>query len=153
MGLCQQTYPPFNTYPMAVEAPAGSETQEWLALGSVMVDQVVHSVYLAPGVEDEALLNYLAEAGINLVGVISPPPGLADQWIATINGDLLSPIEAIWPDLISGQGDIFVSAPISLSHINQELLSPGRQRLVENLIHELEKGFIDTGVPTDPGSQ
>ena len=30
-GLCRQTYPPFNTYPMFVEAPACSSPSEWLA--------------------------------------------------------------------------------------------------------------------------
>jgi hypothetical protein len=150
-GLCQQTYPPFNSYPLYVEASSITAPQEWLSFGSILVDQAVQSAYLAPGSDHEALLEYLAEAGINLVGVIPPPPGLEDQWIATISGDITSIIHAIWPDLIAGQGGVSLAAPLSATHINPHLFSPGRQRLIENLISELANGYIDTGVLTDSG--
>lgn len=148
-GLCQQTYPPFNAYPISVEAPANSGTQEWLALGSFLIDQAVNSVFLAPGVDDSALHEFLAEAGVNLVGVIPPPPGLEEQWIATISGDITASIEEMWPNLIAGQGGATVTTPLTISNINPDLFSPGRQRLVEKVIVDLSNGYIDTGAATN----
>lgn len=149
-GLCRQTYPPFNTYPLYVEAPSGSDPQEWLSFGGILVNQAVVSTYVSPGADYETTLEYLAENDINLVGVIPPPPGLEDHWIATLSGDIPSAINTIWPDLIAGQGGASLSVPLGLSYINPELLSPGRQRLVENLISDLANGYIDTGVAANP---
>ena len=152
-GLCRQTYPPFNSYPMYVEAPSGSSPQEWQTVGDILIDQAVQTAFIAPGVSDEDLFEHLASAGINLIGSVPPPPGLRDQWIATIGGDIISPIQAIWPDLIADQGGASLPALLTVTHINPDLFSPGRQRLVDNLIVELSSGFIDTGVVTSPGTQ
>jgi hypothetical protein len=151
-GLCRQSYPPFNTYPMYVEAPSGSSPQEWQTVGNILIDQAVEIAYIAPGVSDESLFEHLASAGINLIGSVPLPTGLRDQWIATISGDIPSALEAIWPDLIAGQGGASQPALLTVTHINPDLFSPGRQRLVDNLIVELSSGFIDTGVVTDPAT-
>lgn len=145
-GLCRQTYPPFNTYPMYVEASAGSTSQEWQSAAGILIDQAVRTAYIPLGVGDESLLEYLAGAELNLIGTTPPPPGLQSNWIATITGDINSALQKAWPDLIAGQGGLYLPANVTLTDINPDLLSPGRQRLVESLISELEAGFIDTGV-------
>ncbi|MCK4900240.1 MAG: hypothetical protein KAS38_15780, partial [Anaerolineales bacterium] len=149
-GLCRQTYPPFNTYPMYVEAPSASSPQEWQTVGDILIDQAVQTAFIAPGVSDESVIEYLASAGINLIGTVPPPPGLRDQWIATINGDFPSALQTVWPDLITGQGGASLPVTLTATHRNPDLFSPGRQRLVDNLISELSNGFIDTGVETTP---
>jgi len=145
-GLCRQTYPPFESYPMYVEAPSASNPQEWLAVGDILIDKAVKTVYIPPGVGDESLLEHFAEAGINLIGTAPPPLGIEEQWIATITGDISSALRSAWPELIAGQSGISVQAPLILTHINPDLFSPGRQRLVGNLISELSNGYIDIGV-------
>jgi hypothetical protein len=40
--------------------------------------------------------------------------------------------------------------PLALQHVNPQLVSPGRQRLVEEMLAELRAGYIDTGV--DPAT-
>ena len=151
-GLCRQSYPPFNSYPMYVEASSGSSPQEWQTVGNIMIDQAVQTAFVAPGVSDESMHEHLASAEINLIGTSPPPDGLQDQWIATISGDISSTLRTMWPDLVASQGGVFTAAPLSLTHINPELFSPGRQRLVDNLISDLSNGFIDTGVVTDLGT-
>jgi hypothetical protein len=137
---------------MYVEAPSGSRPQEWQTVGDILIDQAVQTAFIAPGVSDESLMAHLASAGINLIGSVLPPTGLQDQWIATIGGDISSALQAVWPDLIAGQGGASLPAPLTVTHINPDLFSPGRQRLVDNLINELSNGFIDTGVVTDPAT-
>jgi hypothetical protein len=147
-GLCRQSYPPFNTYPMYVEAPSGSSPQEWQTVGDILIEQAAQTAFIASEVSDESLFGHLALAGINLIGTVPPPPGLRDQWIATIGGDISAALQAVWPALITGQGGARLPAPLTVTHINPDLFSPGRQRLVDNLISELSDGFIDTGVET-----
>jgi hypothetical protein len=145
-GLCRQTYPPFNIYPMFAEAPGNSSPSEWLALANTLIDSAVQTVYIPPGVGDDSLVEYLAEAGINIIATRSPLPGLKERWIAIITADFPLVIRSVWPDLIAGQGGSVLSAPLTFSDPNYNLFSPGRQHLVEKMLAELSTGFIDTGV-------
>jgi hypothetical protein len=151
-GLCRQTYPPYFTYPLYAELPASSNPQEWVTASNTLIDQAVQTTFLGPSVWDSTLLEALAEAGIWLIGSQSPPANLRDQWVATVSQDIPGAIEAVWPDLVAGRGGKELSAPIQLTDINPELLSPGRQFLVEELIGELENGYVETGVSSVPVS-
>jgi hypothetical protein len=151
-GLCRQTNPPYKNYPLYAEAPAAASSQEWQTVADSLIDNAAQTVYIAPGISDESLFEYLAEAGINIIGSTSPPPGLEDHWIATISGDILSVLQTIWPELMADQGGLALAAPLSLTNINPDLFSPGRQRLVEKLVNELSAGFIDTGVAPNSSS-
>lgn len=149
-GLCRQTYPPFYTYPMYVEALSGSTSQEWQAAADFLIDRSVQTAYIAPGVGDADLFEYLAAAGINLIGTRPPPAGINNHWIATIIGDISTSVRAAWPDLIAGQGGTRWPVSLTVTDVNPDLLSPGRQRLVDNLIADLTSGFIDTGLEATP---
>ena len=152
-GLCRQTYPPFNTYPMFAEAPGNSSPSEWLILADNLITNAVQTVYIPPGVGDDSLLEYLADAGINIIATISPLPGHKDRWIAIISADYPAVIHSAWSDLLAGQGGSVISAPLTFTDPNFNLFSPGRQHLVEKMLAELSSGYIDTGVVTPPGSQ
>lgn len=151
-GLCRQTYPPFLNYPIYAEAPAASGPQEWQAVADILIGNAVESAYVAPGTGDQALLEYLATADISLIGSTPPPSGLQDHWIATITADISAAVRNAWPDLIAGQGGADYPALLTVTEINPDLFSPGRQRLVEKLIDELTAGFIDTGVASNSSS-
>jgi hypothetical protein len=90
------------------------------------------------------LLNYLAEAGVQLIGTAPPPPEAQDQWIASINPDIIAPLKAMWPDLLAGKGGLSLPASLTIGDIHAELFSPGRQRLVDELLSKLQAGYIDT---------
>ncbi len=151
-GLCRQTYPPFLNYPLYAEAPAASSPQEWQAVADILISNAVESAYVAPGTGDEALLEYLAAAGISLIGSTPPPSELQEHWIATITADISAAVRNAWPDLIAGQGGAEYPTLLTVTEINPDLFSPGRQRLVEKLIDELTAGFIDTGVGSNSSS-
>jgi hypothetical protein len=121
-------------------------------VADILIGNAVESAYVAPGTGDEALLEYLAAAGISLIGSTPPPSGLQDHWIATITADISAAVRNAWPDLIAGQGGAEYPARLTVTDINPDLFSPGRQRLVEKLIDELTAGFIDTGVGPDLSS-
>lgn len=145
-GLCQQTYTPFYTYPMYVELPATATSPEWQVAADVLVDKAVRTAFVAPGAGDEALLNYLAGAGVQIIGTTPPPPGAQEQWIASINPDIIAPLNAMWPDLLAGKGGLSLPASLTIGDVNADLFSPGRQRLVEELLIKLQAGYIDTSL-------
>ena len=151
-GLCQQIYPPFLNYPLLGEATSASTPEEWIGVANTLIDSAVETAYIAPGAGDNSLFEYLAGAEINLIGTSAPPPGLEASWIGTIGGDFQSAVRAAWPGLVSDQGGAKHTVKLTITNINPELFSPGRQRLVEKMLAELSAGFIDTGVNTGPSS-
>jgi hypothetical protein len=151
-GLCQQILPPFLDYPLFSEAPAGSTPSEWRAAADILIASAVDTVYVAPGAGDNTLYEYLANAEINLIGIGPPPPGLEENWIGTISGDFQSAVRAAWPGLLTEQAGTTHIVRVTITNINPDLFSPGRQHLVEKMITELSAGFIDTGVGTGVSS-
>lgn len=145
-GLCQPTYPPFSGYPLAVSLPQSSTQIEWQAAADTLIDRAVKTIFVAPGAGDAALVEYLAQSGLAVIGTSTPPPGTESQWVATISTDITPLLESIWAELIAGHGGLSSSLQIQLTEINPQLLSPGRQRLIEELIGEVQGGFIDPGV-------
>jgi hypothetical protein len=55
-------------------------------------------------------------------------------------------IQKAWPDLLSGNGGQNVLSPLGLADVDPVFLSPGRQRLVEGVLDDLQAGRIATGV-------
>jgi hypothetical protein len=149
-GLCRPTYPPYLTYPMYVELPSGASSADWQAAADTLKGSSVQTIFLAPGAGDESLLADLAQAGINIIGSVPPPPAFKDHWVATVSVDLTPSLRQLWPDLLAGKGGADLSPSIQIGDVNPDLLSQGRQRLVEELLENLQGGFIDTGV-TVPG--
>jgi len=138
-GLCRPAYPPFYEYPILASPPGQ-------AAADSLISQGVQTVYLAPGAGDPALLEYLAQANLNLIGSAPPAETLKDHWVATIQTDLLAGLEQLWPDLVNGQGGGNLPTPIVITDRNETLFSTGRQRLVDDTLADLQAGYIGTGV-------
>jgi hypothetical protein len=114
----------------------------------------VKTVYVFPGSVSESILEYLAQAEVNLIGGSAPPASVQNRWVVSIQADLLDGVRDIWPDLASGNGGASIGTPLVLKDVNPNLLSPGRQRLVEETLANLVEGYIGTGVElSDNGSQ
>jgi hypothetical protein len=150
-GLCRPTYPPFLQYPFYVELPDAASQVEQQAAVDQMVASAVKTVYVSSGAGDVSLLEALAQANIDLIGSESPAESLRDQWIASIRLDQEAAIEKLWQDLLNGEGGNQISAPITITDVNSQILTPGRQRLVEQMLSELLTGYIDTGVDPQTG--
>jgi hypothetical protein len=150
-GLCRPAYPPFLQYPYFVELPDAATQVEQQAAVDQMVANAVKTVYVSPGTGDASLLEALAQAGIVLIGGESPSESLREQWAASIRLDQSVAIEKLWPALLKGEGGNNISAPITLTDVNSQILTPGRQRLVEQMLSDLLTGYIDTGVDPQTG--
>jgi len=138
-GLCRPSYPPFYEYPVLASPPGQASADS-------LIGQGVQTVYLDPAASDAALLEYLAQAGLNLIGSAPPPESLKDRWIATIQTDLVAGLEQLWPGLVNGQGGTALPTPIVITDRNETLFSTGRQRLVDETLAAMQAGHIGTGV-------
>jgi basic membrane lipoprotein Med (substrate-binding protein (PBP1-ABC) superfamily) len=152
-GLCRPAYPPFVQYPVYAQLAAGSDQAEEQSAVDSLISQGVETVYVTPGATSEALLGYLAEKGIHIIGSSPPPQALQDDWVATVMTDWTSEVKSIWPSLLTGEGGQTIGVPIVIADANPALFSPGRQQLVAETLTELLAGRIDTGVDPQTGER
>ncbi len=144
-GLCRPPVPPFLQYPAYYELPAGAGQADQDAAVAYFTSSVVKTVYVYPGAGDEALLTALANAGIKIIGGVEQPAGLEGQWICSIRSGQNSTLPNIWPNLLKGEVIEKAGTSITIDSINEEILSPGKQRMVDELRISLENNQVDTG--------
>ena len=142
-GLCRPQFAPFYAYPFLTSLPIDASDAQWQALGDFMVDRFVRTVFISPGAENSLMLESLARAEVLLIGSSSPPESLQAYWVASLRTDPTGAYLNYLPRLLAGETGITESLPLLLTDINPNLLSLGRQRLVEETMVELMAGFID----------
>ncbi|MCZ7552420.1 MAG: hypothetical protein B6D39_06905 [Anaerolineae bacterium UTCFX2] len=150
-GLCRPAFPPFVQYPLRVELPEGADQAAMQAAADQLIANAVKTVYLAPGIEEAFLAEYLANAGLNIIGSEPPAEALRPHWIASIQASQVEALRQFWFQLLSASGGQVIEAPLVLTEVNPDLLSEGRQRLVERMLDDLLSGYIDSGVDPTTG--
>ncbi|RCK74740.1 MAG: hypothetical protein ANABAC_1457 [Anaerolineae bacterium] len=150
-GLCQPLYPPFPvpTYPLYGQLSSTSASSDVDSLIAYFQTWSVKTVFFHQPAPE--WLTAFGQAGFNLISDQPPPPTLGERWIVSIQSiDLASELRSLIPALLEGKGGQDVNLSLTLTHINEELFSPGRQAFTEQMISELVSGYIDSGV--DPTS-
>lgn len=152
-GLCRPLHPPYYEYPLYFELPVSATAPEWQEAANYMVDHFVQTVYIFPGAGDESMLAVLANAGVNIISSGTPPEVASANWVLSLDADLLSLIQNQVKGLLEGSlsGGQALSAPVQFAHINPALLTPGKQRLADEVLSDLQNDRIDTSVDLTTG--
>jgi len=144
-GTCRPFYYLNWSFPQYVEIPAEEDKANYDAYADILMLQYkVRTIYLYPDIAIPDLYNYIGTTGVYLIGTVSPEQRPAG-WVMTISPDVIKAIQNAWPQLIAGQGGITVQSPLGLSDVDPSLLSPGKQRLVQQVLDDLQAGRIDMG--------
>jgi len=152
-GLCRPIHSPFYAYPLYFELPSTATTAEWQEAANYMVDHYVQTVYVYPGAGDEAMLSSLAAAGVNIISSGTPPEAASENWVVSLTTDPLPLIQSLVEGLLNGSisGGQSLAVPIQFTNINPALFTPGKQQLAEQILSDLQTGYIDTGVDLTTG--
>jgi hypothetical protein len=139
-GVCTPIFPPFETYPVYVELPAGSSATELEAAAEVMFSKGVNMVHVIPSLQTDAIYQYLAQRGVFIVGTAQPPAGLEGNWVASITPvpevELVAALQSILETGALGQ----VGTNLEISYTGASTARVGHFR---EIIQMLESGFID----------
>ena len=142
-GICRPFYYLPWAFPQYIEIGADEDVNNYDAYADILMLQYkVGTIYIYPDVYTEDLANYIGTTGTYMIGTISPEQRPAG-WVMTIQPDVIKAIQNAWPDLISGQGGVTVQSPLGLADVDPSLLSPGKQRLVEQTLSDLQTGLIN----------
>lgn len=135
------------TYPRFVEIPP-DESESNLGgyanylVGSLKVDAVY--VFPDPKIEVRQLYDTLGQTGVKIIGTHLPDPR-PGGWVMGIQADAVKAIQAAWPNLVAGLGGQNIPSPLGLADVDPAYLTPGKQRLVEQVLDGLQSGRIVTG--------
>jgi hypothetical protein len=144
-GICSSVYPLPWGFPQYQEISAEEDPAVYNAYADHLILQYkVGTIFLYPEVTTSELITYIGTTGVYMIGMVSPEQRPAG-WVMTIKADVNKAIQSAWPGLISGQGGSTVQSPLGLADVDPNLLSPGKQRLVEQTLSDLQAGLISTG--------
>ncbi len=144
-GICRPFFFYNFSYPQYVEIPTDEDKAHYNAYADILILQYkVLTIYLYPDIVTSDLENYIGTTGVSMIGTVTPEQRPAG-WMMTIQPDVIQAIKNAWPALVSGQGGATVQSPLGLADIDSSLLSPGKKRLVEKTLSDLQAGLINTG--------
>jgi hypothetical protein len=146
-GLCQQQYPPFYNYPIFIEIQAPPNPAEWQAAADQLAASNVLTVYIAPDISDPALIEYLAQSGIQVIGGVTPPESASGSWLLAVRHGLLDVLRQTLPLVLQGGSQGQLRAYLSFEEVNPALVGEGRITHYQRLAAEVEAGIIDAGNP------
>lgn len=141
-GRCAPTYGPVVLFPLTASLPSGSAPSAWLTAFDVLHEKRIEVVYVSPQAVSDELLQGLAARGVVVVGGAPPPADGSDIWAASVFADAPGTLQRIWPDVMSGQPGQEVLVDLQVSHVNEQLLSPGRLERLQAVIADLNEGLI-----------
>jgi len=147
-GTCRNPlFPqPAGIYPVMVGIPTDAKTGEYTAYADILLHNVVKAAYVFPTIATPELLNYMTQNGLLVISQTLPGEDARPNWIASIQPDVISAIQHIFPDLVAGHGGQTVPTPLFLTDVNSDLLSEGKMRLVQQVLDGLQNGTISTSV-------
>jgi hypothetical protein len=141
-GSCRPLFYFQWAFPQYIEIGAEEDPANYDAYADILMLQYkVSTIYLHPDIATTDLITYIGTTGTSMIGTKTPEQQPAG-WVMTIQPDVIKAIQNAWPSLISGQGGVTVQSPLGLADIDPSLLSPGKQRLVEQTLSELQAGLI-----------
>jgi hypothetical protein len=147
-GECTPSSPPWYEYPLYFELGDDADQIAWQAAADYMIHYEVKTVYIVPGSGDNSMLQHLATSGINIISGNPPFPGIEDHWVASLQYDLMNAFIEFWPEFIAIDEPQSISAPLQITNINTDLFSPGKQRLVNDMLTDVLEGYINLGLET-----
>jgi hypothetical protein len=145
-GLCRPIgrFTPYE-YPEFIEIPEDAAPREYPAYGDLLILQKrVNTMFIQQGVGIPELLEHMAISGVLMIGSESPHKPLSG-WVVTLQPDYVKATIAAWPSLLAGEGGRSFPAPLTLTDINEEIFSIGKQRLAEETMQAMFEGYISTG--------
>ncbi len=136
---------PVGIFPVDVGIPAEAKPGEYPAYADIFRHNGVRAVYVVPALASLDLASYMADHELMLIGESLPGDEVRSQWVASIQPDVTSAIQKIFPELVAGQGGQNVPTPLFLTDVNPDLLSEGKLRLAQQVLTGLQDGSISTG--------
>jgi hypothetical protein len=144
-GLCKSFYVYATSSPAYIQIPPTESKKNYLGYANALINQKIYTLFVYPDLADPAFLTQIGTTGEQIIGTSMPNPR-PGGWVMTISPDETKAIQNAWPNLVAGKGGLNIQSPVGISDVDSSLLSPGKQRLVQQVVDDLASGRLTTGV-------
>ena len=142
-GRCIPVYAPVVLFPQVNSLNLDGGESSWKEAFDTLNLNRIQVLYLPPPTLEAEFLDYLISLNIKLLGTQPPAEEYRTAWVATVAADLQGALDQAWPGLVAGDGGKTIAASLKLNDVNDSLLTPGKLRMVEQLMDELRDGWIE----------
>jgi hypothetical protein len=142
-GTCSPAYPPYGTsMPDTAVLPSSSDANTWKAAFEPMITDRIYDLYVMSEAANPDLMGYLASLGLRLFGTASPAEAYKPNWVVTIVLDPWEAVQEHWTEILAGGAGLTLSGGITFTDIDEAFLGAGKQRLLNEVVQQLESGLI-----------
>jgi len=141
-GKCNPSYPPLVNLPQVTSLPKSATSTEWLTAANAMLSMGVNAFFLDPAAATPEVVAQISASQITLIGTTPPPAGAEALWGATITSDNSVALKEVLAKAFIGEGGQEITVPITLTQVNETLVSPARQDLFNQTAELLSTGKL-----------
>ena len=148
-GDCAPGWPQQVKFPLLSAVGSSGDGAAWAASAQEMFENGKAEIfYLANEASRDEVYAVLAgkiqvAREVKVIGAGAPPAALKGQWAATLGLDSLEAIKKALPEMLAGRSAGTLDAPVLLSQVDPDLLSPGRLDLIKKVLVDLASGQIN----------
>ena len=148
-GNCRSVMAPYVEFPLAISLPGDSSPESWIARFDEAQNSIIYTVFLADEAISESLLQKLVSQNVQMLGVSTPPAGLENNWLATVNLDWSGTLQQIIARSDAGehQGTMGVALSITPGFL-RESFSDGKANVLRHAYSDLLSGKLSSYTPT-----
>ncbi len=149
-GKCNPYYAPIVPLPLIGSLPASSDA---LTVQSTIGSLTVN--WLSAAFVDPAFVNADVVSSLNyqafnweyvaLITTDTAPNDVDGKWVARLGSDAAASLKTLLPELLNGQSGLSLSAQITVTPLDEEIVSPAKQDLFNQVAAELS---TDQLIPT-----
>ena len=140
--ICYSRYAPVYGYPAITFGEPETTADEWPGVGRYMLNLYVETIFISPEVKSDQLLRYLAQEEVEIIGGSAPLDDIRSQWVCSLEFDVFRAFRDYWPQFTAGGEGQMVEVGLAITNVNPELLSPGRQQFVEQMLADVQAGYV-----------
>jgi hypothetical protein len=139
-GRCVPVFAPVVFFPQA----AGADSTGWLAAYDELQKNRLETLYLSAEATQPDVMQAAASAGIVLLGETYPGDEYRSAWAVTLYPDVQQAVGRTSGELLNGETSpgFTAFAPIVLTDLNENWLTPGKQTQIYTLIDDLANGWV-----------
>ena len=142
-GNCRPSLAPYVNFPIVITLPGESDPGSWSAQFDEAQRNFIYTAFLSDEAVSEELLQKLISLNVQMLGVSTPPAGLENNWLATINFDWSATLRQIITCTENGETE--GTMPLVLSIVPgtlSENFSSGKTLLLQRAYDDLLRGFL-----------
>lgn len=138
-GRCTPVYAPVIPFPVTLEISEAAGEQEVISGYEELQANRLEAIYIPSEFLSSPLVAMIEQAGVKLISTPSNSEGLSDLADIVIDEDIISPLRTLVT-----QSDLesqIIKTSIKITD-KSESITQGRQENLDNLINNIEEGFI-----------